>query len=801
MAEARVTLPVEGMSCGGCASRLQRSLGAVDGVDEALVNLATEKATLSFDPDRVSVLQLAHTIIDTGFVVPAQTLRLDLVGLRCASCSKTVRDAIARVPGVESVAVNPATDRASVAMGPGATSEAVVRAVEEAGYGANPLASDAETRARLEAEQASAARRDFLMVVGSGLLTLPLVLPMIGMPFGTDVSMPGWVQLVFAAPVQFVAGARFYRGAWRSIRHGGTNMDVLVALGTSAAFGLSVYQLAIGAQALYFESAAVVISLVLLGKWLEARARRQTQSSLRALLELRPQLALVERGEAWVEVPAETVSVGDIVRVKPGSRVPVDGRLIEGASHVDASALTGESLPISVQIGDEVLGGSVNGEGALRVEATRVGSDSALARIVDGVEQAQAARGPMQDVVDRVTQVFVPVVMGIAGLTFVVWWLPGGGIEAALLSAVSVLVIACPCALGLATPAARMVGTGRAAREGVLVRDGEALERAAKVDTVVFDKTGTLTLGRPELRACLPVGELTEEALLQVVGAAQQGSEHPLAGAILRALEARELAVPGATEIRAVPGRGVSARIDEEIIHIGSPRWMTELGVSLEPVAESADQHERAGATVMWAHSEQRGLLGALAVADTPRAEAAEAVRALQARGLRVVLLTGDNAAAAAHIAGQVGIRPSDVVAEVLPDEKQALILELRDSGAVVAMVGDGVNDAPALAAADVGMAMGSGTDVALETAAITLMRSDPRAVVQALAHSRATVRVIRQNLFWAFAYNVIGLPLAAVGLLSPMIAGGAMALSSVTVVLNALRLGHRGGYPSSGRT
>ncbi len=780
-------LPIEGMSCAGCANRVQRALGALPGVDSASVNFATERATIAFRPGEVSIAQLAEAIRDTGYTVPNETVRLAIDGMTCASCAGRVQRALQEADFVDAAAVNLANNRATVALRAGGSAEALIQAVESAGYGARIAPSDAQERAEEEAAERRIATRELAVLIGAVVLTLPLLLPMVFMPFGLDVALPGWVQLALALPVQVIVGARFYRGAWRALTHGSANMDVLVALGTSAAFALSLWELFTGGEALYFESAAVVLTLVLFGKWLEARAKRSTTKAIRALMALRPDTARVQKDGREIEVPVESLVVGDRVIVLPGERIPVDGAIREGQSHVDASLLTGEGLPVAVEVDDDVVGGAVNGEGRLLVEATQVGADTALSRIVRLVEQAQASRAPVQALVDKISAVFVPAVMAIAAVAFVGWLLAGASVPDAIVTAVAVLVIACPCALGLATPTAMMVGTGIAARHGVLIRDAEALELARRVDVVVFDKTGTLTEGRPDVSAVLTVGEGGEDALLARVAAAQQGSEHPLAGAVLRAAEARELALPEAGAYRAVPGRGVEAEVEGALLRIGSPRWMGELGVDREPLLDRATAAEEQGATVMWAADADGALLGAIAVADTPREGAAAAVAALRGRGIEVVLLTGDNPRAAAAVAAELGIER--VRAEVLPEDKAVEVKALREGGKVVAMVGDGVNDAPALAAADVGIAMSSGTDVAMETAGITLMRTEPAAIVDALDLSRATVNKIRQNLFWAFAYNVVGLPLAAFGLLTPMIAGGAMALSSVSVVSNALLL------------
>jgi len=718
--------------------------------------------------------------------VRAESVRLALTGMTCAACSTRIERVLRRQPGVAAANVNLASETATVAYLPGAVSlDSLVAAVAAAGYGASRAATDAEERAAHERRETARARRELALLLGSAAFALPLVAPMALSPFGVHVLLPGWLQLVLATPVQVVAGAHFYRGAYRSLRGGSANMDVLVALGTTAAFVLSVVLLAGGTQHLYFEAAASVIALVRLGKWLEARAKRSANQAVRALMALRPERARVERDGRELEVAVEAVGAGEIVVLRPGERVPVDGEVLTGTSSVDESLLTGESLPVTRGPGDPVIGGSINGEGWLRVRATAVGEASALARIVRLVEAAQGDKAPVQRLVDRVSAVFVPTVVGVALLCLGGWLVAGAGVEVALVHAVSVLVIACPCALGLATPAALMVGTGAAARSGILFRDAEALERAQAAAVVAFDKTGTLTEGRPTVREVLAL-DGDEGRLLALAAAAQRGSEHPLARAILLAAAERGVAVDSPHDFRALPGRGVEATVGGSRIRVGSPRFLDELGLERAPLASRAEAHEAAGATVGWGAADER-LLGAIAIGDRLRAGAATAVARLRARGITTVLLTGDNRRAAAAVARELGIER--VRAELGPEDKAREVAALRAGGAGVAMVGDGVNDAPALAAADVGFAMASGTDVAMHTAGVTLVRADPALVADAVSVSRATVRKIRQNLAWAFGYNVVGIPLAALGYLTPVLAGAAMALSSVSVVASALLL------------
>jgi Cu+-exporting ATPase len=615
---------------------------------------------------------------------------------------------------------------------------------------------------------------------------------MAGMVFGADWMLPGWWQFALATPVQFWLGGRFYRAGWKALKNFTGNMDLLVALGTSAAYGLSIYQLLRhgehGMPHLYFEASAVVITLVLLGKWLEARAKRQTTEAIRALNALRPDVARVRRGNDEVEVPLAQVQVGDVAVVRPGERIPVDGLVLEGASEVDESLITGESLPVAKHEGDKVTGGSVNAQGLLVVRTTAIGAETTLARIVRLVESAQAGKAPIQRLVDKVSEVFVPVVMGIALVTFLAWGLFSGDWETALLNAVAVLVIACPCALGLATPTAIMAGTGVAARRGILIKDAEALEVAHAIRRVAFDKTGTLTQGKPRLVAC-EAADGDRRALLAASAAIQSGSEHPLAHAVIEAASEEGIAYERAADVAAIAGRGVSARVGGRDLRLGSTRLMKELGVDLSPLLPRAEQLQDEGDTVSWVAETGAAprLLGLLAFGDTVKPTAAAAIAALREQGVLSILLTGDNKGSAASVARQLGL--AEFRAEILPEDKAKVVGELKQDGELVAMVGDGINDAPALAAADVGIAMSTGTDVAMHAAGITLMRGDPALVADAIDISRRTYSKIRQNLFWAFVYNVVGIPLAAFGLLSPVIAGAAMAMSSVSVVTNALTL------------
>ena len=761
-----------------------------------------------------------------------QTFDISIGGMTCASCVSRVEKALDRVPGVRDASVNLATESArvvasSLPAGIGELDALLRRAVRSAGY--EPRTAQAADA--LSDAAAASPWQGFGPVALGALLSAPLLMPMLLSPFGIDLMLPPWLQLLLAAPVQFYLGARFYRAGWHAALARTGNMDLLVALGTSAAFGLSLWLWWRGVPHLYFEASAVVITLVLLGKWLEARAKRQATSAIRALQQLRPEVAhlLGESGAPGgrmteADVPLSEVMKGDRVAVRAGERVPADACVLEGESEVDESMLTGEPLPVPKRPGDSLTGGSINGDGRLVVEVRAVGAESVLARIIRLVEDAQAAKAPIQRLVDRIAAVFVPVVLLIALATFAGWMLHGNGVEIAMIHAVAVLVIACPCALGLATPVAVMAGTGMAAKRGILVKDASALEMARRVDTVAFDKTGTLTLGRPVLtalvaleadmaaapqahaythtdaRAADRVEALThdEATWLAIAAGLQSGSAHPLARAVTDAAARHGVTAQPTLALRSLPGRGVSGDIGGQRWALASLRWCTELGVAVDATAleRLLGQGATVSALLRFDAGDAAHAVALLAFTDEPKPHAAEAIGTLQARGLRVVMISGDNARSAHAMAARLGIAADDVFADVLPADKAAQVAALKQGGHVVAMVGDGVNDAPALAAADVGIAMANpegGTDVAMEAAGITLMRGDLALVAEALDVSTRTVAKIRQNLFWAFAYNVAGIPLAAFGLLSPVVAGTAMAASSLSVMANALLLKREG--------
>ena len=832
-ATATLSLPISGMSCASCVTRVERALAQVSGVRRAQVNLATESARIEL-ASPVSTGALASAVEAAGYQLVHEAVTLHIEGMSCATCVGRVERALAGVAGVLSAQVNLASEQARVERVRGAADmRELLAAVRQAGY----RASDAS----LPAAPARASHEG-LAVACAAALSVPLALPMLAGLFGGHVMLSAAAQFALAAPVQFILGARFYRAGWKALRSGSANMDLLVAIGTSAAFGLSLvmWLRAGGAPVhLYFESAAVVITLVRLGKWLEVRARREASDAIRALNALRPSVARVLRDGAETELPVAELRLGDLVVTRPGERLAVDGVVLEGRSHVNQALITGESLPIARDPGDSVIGGALNGEGRLVVRTTGLGAETMLSRIVRMVESAQANKAPIQRLVDQISAVFVPVVVGVALLTLLAWGWATGDWPLAVINAVSVLVIACPCALGLATPVAIMVGTGVAARRGILIKDAQALELAHAVKHVAFDKTGTLTQGRPALVASEAAGGsgLTPEALLALAAALQAGSEHPLAQAVLQAAPAPPEA---AQELRALPGRGIQGRVGRRALLMGSARLMQEAGIDCSALKGLAREWQSAGHTVSWLAEVPRlqgngpaepanpgrpgagqaagaaevaeatpasgptalpQLLGLFAFGDTLKPGAREAIAALQRLGVRTSLISGDNAGSAQAVARALAI--DDVHANVLPQDKAALITQLKSQGRV-AMVGDGVNDAPALAAADVGIAMGGsfdattgaasgGTDVAMQAAGITLLRGDLGLVAQALDISRRTHAKIRQNLFWAFAYNVVGIPLAAFGLLNPVIAGAAMAASSVCVIANALLLKRQG--------
>ena len=809
MSEQRVTFPITGMHCANCVATVERSLKKAEGVADVAVNFATEQATVTFDPTLVKPAELVHQVEDAGYGVVTARVELPITGMTCANCAATVERTLNRkVPGVVQANVNFASERATVEYVPGAASVAdMIRAVEAAGYGVVQAAAqdqleDVEAQAR-QAEIADQTRKFWVGVI----FALPLFLTSMARDFGllgawSHAAWVNWLFLALATPVQFYTGWDYYVGSYHALRNRTANMDVLVAMGSTVAYLYSLVVLFFPAagQHVYFETSAVIITLIKLGKLLEARAKGQTGEAIRRLMGLRPKTARVVRDGVEMDVPIGSVRVGDLVVVRPGERIPVDGIVVDGRSAVDESMLTGEPLPVDKGTGDEVIGATINKQGLLKFEATRVGAETALAQIIRLVQEAQGSKAPIQRLADRVAAVFVPAVILIALGTFAVWWVAGGDLTAAMIRLVAVLVIACPCALGLATPTAIMVGTGKGAELGVLFKNSEALETAHRLQVVVLDKTGTITVGKPTVTDVVTAGSGAEskDLVLRLAASAERGSEHPLGQAIVAEAEARGVALADPQDFEAIPGKGVRALVEGHTVLVGKPGWIEQEGIALGDLAAEIErlQAEAKTAMVVAVDGEPAGVLS---VADTLKEGSADAVAELHRLGLDVVMLTGDNRRTADAIAAQVGV--DQVVAEVLPAEKAARIKELQVGNRMVGMVGDGINDAPALAQADVGIALGTGTDVAMETAGVTLMRGDLRTVPQALALSQATMRTIKQNLFWAFFYNVILIPVAAGALslvpwapaalrqLHPVLAAFAMAFSSVTVVSNSLRL------------
>ncbi len=777
-------LPLSGMSCANCAGRITTALNKLDGVS-ATVNFALEQAAIELtSPDRLPAV--LESIKAQGYDYGSETILFQITGMTCAGCSARLNKMLAALPGVISADVNFSIEQARIVLVPGMQTPAALREqIEALGFGAQLAQGSASGRRQQllerEAQEAASARQAQTRVIVSALLTLPLLVGMLAMAGLFPWHLPAWLELLLATPVQFWIGARFYRGAWLAIKNRSANMDVLVATGTSAAYFYSLYLLLnLGMAAsgqLYFEASAIIITLISLGKLLEARARRSTQSAIRELMALRPETATVWRGERWQIVAIDEVLRGDRLRVLVGERVPVDGRIVSGESELDESILTGESLPVPRGEGDKVLGGAINRSGVLEIEATTVGEDSSLSKIIALVENAQMGKAPLQQLVDKVSAVFVPVVMAIALFTLLVWYAISNDFGQALLAAVAVLVIACPCALGLATPAAIVTGTGMAARHGILIKDVDTLQKAHAIKALIFDKTGTLTQGRPVLASWSGNDEQ-----LRLAAALQQASEHPLALAMREAV-GKDAALPQPEAVEVRVGAGIVGEVAGHTVAIGNGSLLDQLGIEVP----AQDKQPADGATRVWVAID--GVVaGIAALADTLRPESPDAIATLRQRGIASWLVSGDAPAPVAHIAAKLGL--DGAFDSVLPAGKVEKVEALRaQTSGLVAMVGDGVNDAPALAAADVGIAMGSGSDVAMETASITLMRSDPRLVADAIDISAATWRTIQQNLFWAFVFNIIGIPLAALGYLSPELAGAAMALSSITVLSNSLLL------------
>ncbi|MDI6653562.1 heavy metal translocating P-type ATPase [Gluconobacter japonicus] len=777
-----ISFPVGGMTCAACAARIEKVLNRQSGV-HATVNFASERAQVDLDGPGASVGTVVAAVRKAGFSVDEQSVDFAITGMTCAACAARIEKVLNRMPSVQG-SVNYAAERAHVTYIPGiVTPEDLASKITKAGFGATRL--DEGQREDPKAKRAAVWRKERNRFLLTFVLALPLFVEMFGMLLGRMETVPVAVQFASATLVQFVCGAHLYRRAWNAVRGGSANMDVLVVLGTSIAYLFSAIVVLFRLdQPVYFEASGAIITLISLGKLMETRAKVRTSAGIESLLQLQPQTAHVERDGVLVDRAVADMHVGDVFVVRPGESIPVDGTVLDGSSDVNEAMLTGESVPALKQTGSDVFGGTINANGVLKVKATGVGSDTALARIVRMVEQAQGSKANVQRLADRVSGIFVPAVVAFAVVTFLIGWAVTGSATWSLVSAVSVLVIACPCSLGLATPTAIMVGTGRGAQNGILFRNADALERAEKLSTIILDKTGTLTQGRPGVTCLHPASGVSMDRLLAVATSLEQNSEHPLARAIVDHGMAHHATVLSVDGFKAIPGLGVEAQLEGAPALLGSPRYLTDAGYDLTTLP--VNDLESEGQTVI-AVATGGQLLGIIALGDTLRPDAVSTVAALKARGIKVVMLTGDNERAAAVVARQVGV--DDYLAGVLPQHKAEGVARYRAEGRIVGMVGDGVNDAPALAAADVGFAIGAGSAVALDTADIVLMKSELTSVLDAISLSRATLSKIRQNLFFAFIYNLLGLPLAALGLLNPIVAGAAMAMSSVSVVSNSLLL------------
>lgn len=793
------SLKISGMSCAACAARIEKGLSKIEGVISANVNFAMEKATVEFDDTQVNAQKFEEVINKLGYGIIKEKaageskVELKITGMSCAACSAKVEKKLYKLEGVSKANVNLTTEKATVEYDSSEIKVSeMIKAIQALGYGAEKAEEITKDREKEQREKEIKGLR--LTLIISAVLSSPLVLAMILSLLHIDVPSlhNPYFQLIIATPIQFVIGFRFYKHAFYALRSKSANMDVLISMGTSAAYFFSLYNVFFepvkmgGMKDLYFEAAAVIITLILLGKYLEAVAKGKTSEAIKKLMGLQAKTARVIRNNAEEDIPIEEVEVEDIVVVRPGEKVPVDGKIIEGHSSIDEAMLTGESLPVEKKPGDFVIGATINKFGTFKFEATKVGKDTALSQIVKMVEDAQGSKAPIQKIADQVSGIFVPVVVGIAVVTFLIWFLTTGDFTKAIVSAVAVLVIACPCALGLATPTAIMVGTGKGAENGILIKGGEHLETAYKLNAVVLDKTGTITKGQPEVTDIITLGTLDKKEVLRLAAITEKSSEHPLGVAIYENSKKELGSIPDPDSFEAIPGRGVMSVVGNKAIYMGTRKLMLEKDIDIGSIESTLAKLEDNGKTAMLMAVENT-LEAIVAVADTLKENSKEAIEDLQKMGIEVYMITGDNKRTANAIAKQVGI--TNVLAEVLPENKAQEVEKLKSKGKVVAMVGDGINDAPALATANIGMAIGTGTDVAIEAADITLMRGDLRTIPAAIRLSRKTMNKIKQNLFWAFFYNIIGIPFAALGFLNPMIAGGAMAFSSVSVVTNSLSL------------
>ncbi|MED4759856.1 heavy metal translocating P-type ATPase [Priestia megaterium] len=796
--QKEATLQITGMTCAACSNRIEKGLKKIEGVKEANVNLALERSTIIFDPSKTSPQVFEEKIEKLGYGVVSEKAEFAITGMTCAACSTRIEKGLNKLEGVTKASVNLALETASVEYSPSQIApQDITQRVEKLGYGAKLKSEEKEEEQSYREKELGKQKGKFWF---SLILSVPLLWAMVShFTFTSFIPLPHmlmnpWVQLALATPVQFVVGKQFYVGAFKALRNKSANMDVLVALGTSAAYFYSLYSSlkSLGSSAhtdqLYYETSAILITLILLGKLFEANAKGRSSEAIKKMMGLQAKTAVVVRDGAEVEIPVEELQKGEVIFIKPGEKVPVDGEIIEGQSALDESMLTGESVPVDKNVGDKVIGATLNKNGFLKIKATNIGKETALAQIIKVVEEAQGSKAPIQRLADYISGIFVPIVVGIALLTFFVWyiWIAPGEFAQALEKLIAVLVIACPCALGLATPTSIMAGSGRAAEFGILFKGGEHLEATHKIDTILLDKTGTVTNGTPELTDVRIAQGYKENELLQLVASAERLSEHPLAQALVAGIKNKGIEIQDPLSFEAIPGYGVKATVQERELLVGTRKLMNQYKVNIDTALEEMTNLEQEGKTAMLVALDGK-YAGMLAVADTIKATSKEAVSRLKEMGLEVMMITGDNRQTAQAIAMQAGIE--HVIAEVLPEGKAEEVKKLQQQGKKVAMVGDGINDAPALALADIGMAIGTGTDVAMEAADITLMRGDLMSIADAIEMSRKTISNIKQNLFWAMGYNTLGIPIAAVGLLAPWVAGAAMAFSSVSVVLNALRL------------
>ncbi|QFF97861.1 Cu(2+)-exporting ATPase [Psychrobacillus glaciei] len=790
------SLQITGMTCAACSTRIEKALNKMDGVEAANVNLALENSSIKYDPNKLSEIDFEKKIQDLGYGVAKEKKEFAITGMTCSACATRIEKGLNKLGGVSLANVNLALENATVEYNPSQiTVSDIIGLVEKLGYGALNKDNEKDSLDYRE-QEIQKQKRKFII---SAILSLPLLWTMVGhFSFTSFIYVPEflmnpWVQMVLATPVQFVIGKQFYVSAYKALRNKSANMDVLVVMGTSAAYFYSVYQaiITIGehhSAQLYFETSSVLITLIILGKLFEAKAKGRSSEAIKKLMGLQAKTALVVRNETEIEIPLEEVVVGDIILVKPGEKIPVDGEVQEGNTAVDESMLTGESIPVDKMIDDSLFGSTINKNGFIKMKATKIGRDTALSQIIKVVEDAQGSKAPIQRLADKISGVFVPIVIGIAIITFLVWimWVHPGEVTPALEALIAVLVIACPCALGLATPTSIMAGSGRAAEFGILFKGGEHLETTHHIDTVIVDKTGTVTNGKPELTEVIVSKGMDEEAFLSLIGSAEKQSEHPLAEAIVQGIHDRGIKLQKVEAFEAIPGYGVKTTVNQKVILVGTRKLMNQYHVDISGVLQVMEDLEVKGKTTMLASIDGQ-YAGMIAVEDTIKETSKKAIKRLKEMNIEVIMMTGDNGRTATAIGKEVGI--DQVIAEVLPQGKAEEVKKLQAAGKKVAMVGDGINDAPALAVADIGMAIGTGTDVAMEAADITLIRGDLNGIADAIIMSRKTMRNIKQNLFWAFAYNALGIPIAALGLLAPWVAGAAMAFSSVSVVLNALRL------------